>query len=143
MNDEIQVTNRTLLIACFAAIIELMEKNGVKYEAYSGSSGTWKVIVYGSQNPDILDLSYEYPSWTFAQSRDDAHMQSALVSAQSFVNITLPGLRDAKTDFDFEYERLKEKFGTAFPQFLSRATSRNEEENYQSSSWSSSSENCW
>ena len=143
MNDEIQVANRELLVACYAAIIELFAKNGIKHECYAGSSGAWKVIVYGSQNPDFLDLSQEYPSWTFAQTRDDPHMQSALVSAQSFVKNTVFTLRDAKTDFDFEYDRLKEKFGTDFGAFLQRATSRNDEESYESSSEWASSAQCW
>jgi hypothetical protein len=70
-------------------------------------------------------------------------MQAALVSAQSFVKNTVPALIETKKVFDAEYDRLKEKFGADFGTFLQRATSRNVEESYESSTEWSPSASCW
>lgn len=143
MNEKIQVANRELLVACYAAILDLFAANCIKHECYAGSGDAWKVVVYGSQNPAFLDLAQEFPSWTFSQTREDPHMQSALVSAQSFVKNTAPALRIAKVEFDNDYDRLKEKYGVELGSFLQRATSRNDEETYESSSVWASSAKCW
>ena len=141
MNDKIQVANRELLVACFAAILDLFTENKIEHECQGG--GAWKVVVYCSQNPALLDSAREYPSWVFEQTRDDPHMQAALVSAQSFVKNTVPNLIETKKVFDAEYDRLKEKFGADFGTFLQRATDRNAEESYESSTEWSSSASCW
>ena len=143
MNDKIQVANRDLLVACYAAILALFTENGIQHESRAGSDGAWKVVVYCSQNHDFLDFAQEYPSWRFEQTRDDPHMQAALVSAQSFVKNTVPALIETKKVFDAEYDRLKEKFGADFGTFLQRATDRNAEESYESSTEWTSSASCW
>ena len=143
MNDKIQVANPDLLVACYAAILALFTENGIQHESRAGSDGAWKVVVYCSQNQAFLDSAQEYQSWRFEQTKDDPHMQAALVSAQSFVKNTVPALIETKKVFDAEYDRLKEKFGADFGTFLQRATDRNAEESYESSSEWSPSASCW
>lgn len=143
MNDKIQVANPDLLLACYATILALFAENGIQHEFRAPSNAAWKVIVFGSHNPDFLDLSQEYLSWTFAQTRDDPHMQSALVSAQSFVKNTVPAMIETKKVFDAEYDLLKEKFGADFGIFLQRATDRNAEESYEPSTEWTPSASCW
>ena len=143
MNDKIQVANRELLVACYAAILDLFTENGIEHECQAGGGGAWKVVVYCSQNQAFLDSAQGYPSWRFEQTKDDPHMQAALVSAQSFVKNTVPALIETKKVFDAEYDRLKEKFGADFGTFLQRATDRNAEESYESSTDWSPSASCW
>ena len=143
MNVKIQVANRELLVACYAAILDLFTENKIEHECQAGGGGAWKVVVYRSQNPALLDSAREYPYWVFKQTKDDPHMQAALVSAQSFVKNTVPALIETKKVFDAEYDRLKEKFGADFGTFLQRATDRNAEESYESSSEWSPSASCW
>ena len=143
MNDKIQVANRELLVACYSAILDLFIENKIDIRTPGGGGGAWKVVVYCSHNQAFLDYAHEYPSWVFEQTKDDPHMQAALVSAQSFVKNTVPALIESKKVFDAEYDRLKEKFGADFRPFLQRATERNVEESYESSTEWTPSASCW
>lgn len=143
MNDEIQVTNRELLIACYAAICGVLDDASVRYDGHCGSHGAWYVKVYASQNPDMLDWDNEYTSWGFDQTRDDPHMQRALVDVRRFVSEGLATARHARKEFDDTYGQLKEAFGDNLQKFLQLAQEKYDNENYEASSWSSSSDNCW
>lgn len=137
MNDEIQVTNRELLVACYAAIAGVFADAGIVWNGTSGS-GKWSISVHASQN-DLLG----YDSWDFPQSREDPHMQHALVNAKRFVTGGFAEAKALKQKFDDQYARLKDEFGDEFRQFLTFADEKFDSDNYETSSWSSSSDNCW
>lgn len=143
MNDEIQVTNRELLIACYAAICGALDDASVKYDGSCGSHSPWCVRVYALSNPDMLDWDNEYTQWTFTQTRDDPHMQRALVDVRRFVSESLATVRHSRKEFDDTYAELKEQFGENFQKFLQMAQEKFDNENYEASSWYSSSDNCW
>lgn len=143
MNDEIQVTNRELLIACYAEICGVLDDASVRYEGHCGSHGGWYVGVYASQNPDMLDWDKEFTSWEFDQTRNDPHMQRALVDVRRFVSESLATARHTRKEFDDTYAQLKEAFGDNLQKFLQQAQEKFDNENYEASSWSSSSDNCW
>ena len=149
MNDEIQVTNRELLIACYAEICGVLDDASVRYDGHCGSHGAWYVKVYASQNPDMLDWDKEVTSWgfdrawDFDQTRNDPHMQRALVDVRRFVSEGLATARHTRKEFDYTYAQLKEAFGDNLQKFLQLAQEKFDDENYEASSWSSSSDNCW
>lgn len=91
----------------------------------------------------MLDWDNEYTSWGFDQTRDDPHMQRALVDVRRFVSEGLATARHARKEFDDTYGQLKEAFGDNLQKFLQLAQEKYDNENYEASSWSSSSDNCW
>lgn len=138
MNDEIQVTNRDLLVACYAAITGLFDEAGIAWNGASSSGGKWLISVGAAQN-DLLG----YESWDFSQSRTDPHMQQALVNARSFVSNEFADAKALKEKFDEQYARLKDEFGDAYRQFLTFADEKFDSENYETSSWYSSTDDCF
>ncbi len=142
MNDEIRVRNRELLIACYAAICGVLDAASVKYDEYCGSHGAWHVKVFTSDNPDMLEWDDDCTPWGFEQTHDDPHMQHALVNARRFISEGLATARHARKEFDDTYGQLKEAFGDNLQKFLQMAQEKYVDEQFESSSWYSSSENC-
>lgn len=146
MNDEIQVTNRELLIACYAEICGVLDAASVRplrwslrfawRMAHGTSRSTRRRTRHAGLGQRIYVLGFD-------QTRDDPHMQRALVDVRRFVSEGLATARHARKEFDDTYGQLKGAFGDNLQKFLQLAQEKYDNENYEASSWSSSSDSCW